>query len=83
VGKTGGTILRELAAVEAEVLQYFESLFQGRDTATAKDPEPQRTSTPFQPSAPKAEVAFLSDLPSFKHTAKIEIHLGRTQNGGR
>jgi hypothetical protein len=40
--------LSSLEEVEAEVIRYFDTLFQGRHTATSEQPEPFDSSKPFQ-----------------------------------
>ena len=63
VRTAGGQVLREPDDVQQEVLSYFQTLFQGRHTATAANPEPFDSGTPFTPDLDKA-AAFLAGLPS-------------------
>jgi exonuclease III len=64
VKNSNGDILREPEAVEAEILSYFEALFQGRHITTPDRPEPHDSGTTFSPSRPEAAANFLAGLPT-------------------
>jgi hypothetical protein len=71
VKTVNGDVLREPEAVEAEVLAYFEALFQGRHVVTEEDPEPYDSGMPFSPTAPSAP--FLNGLPTLSPAQRHDL----------
>jgi hypothetical protein len=64
VKSSGGTILRDPEAVEAEILSNFEALFQGRHVTTPDCPEPHDSGKTFTTTRPEAAANFLAGLPT-------------------
>jgi hypothetical protein len=74
IKKEDGEVVRDPTLIEAEVVRYFEALFQGRHRAGEGDLAPVDSGLPFQPDFRRLG-DFLQGLPSLSEDDRASVDL--------